>query len=579
MQYSIFQAFLFNGQYQFLDGALPIIALAPTAPIAGTFPIQTQLAIFNLTHGYPQNGPTSTNLSASSDYETGIPLALLQGTGNGQYNATVNPAGIYAQDAWKATKKLTLNYGVRYDIDPEPFEYPTTSRFSPRVGAAYDVYGDGKTVVRSSFGLYTAPLLFIVPFTSTELNGNSQHIYAAALTAANNDPAKANLHLQQLAQIGGLEHSLATVANPNPSVTVAQFNAIAPNAIVPVGSNSQDAAYFSVDPGFKPQYSIQAGASVDQQLAKDLSLEIGYVFYRGVHIQEIQEGNYAQTGVVDPFIGPIYAARTGTTFGAPNANTIQNDVTTSAGESTYHGLTTSLTKRFSHQLSFQANYTWSKAIDDTSDYSSGSAPFRPGLLNLDRSLSDFDVRHSFVANAVYQSPTSHGGGFVRNLYSGFTVAPIVLIHSGVPFTLLVPGLPANGTQSAHLGEVRPYQEGRNLGIGPGTTRFDLRVSRGIVLKKDSALRLDLIAQAQNVINHTNFTSVSNSVISYSSTTNAAGLTSSATTPTGEGTVNLLNGPFNYHGFRPNGPGQLNTPLAFNTAAVPRQISFGLELAF
>ncbi len=570
VQYDVYQAFLFGGQYQYFDGAIPIILLAGAISPAA----QTPLAIFNLTHGYPLTGPASTNLSGSQLYVAGLPLAVLQGAGNGQYNATTNPVGLYGQDSWKVSQRLTLNYGGRLDIDPEPNGYPTGYFPSPRVGLAWDPYGEGKTVVRASGGLFTAPLPFIIPFTSTNLNGDGTHIYANALTAPGN--------IAQLSAVGSFERSIATLANPNPGLTQSEYAAVVGHPIAPPGPTQQGGAFFSVAPNFKLQYSIQGSASVAQQLAPDLSLEVGYLYYAGVHIEQIQEGNFVQNPAVpvDPFVGPQYIPKPGSTFGTPNAQVVQNDDTTSDGHSTYNALTASLTKRYGHGLQFQVNYTFSKAIDNTSDFSSQSTPLRPGLLSLDRSVSAFNIKNSLVANAVYTTPAYHSGQrWASLLYSDFVIAPIVSLRDGVPFTMLVPALAnLNGTGGAHPGEARPFGEGRNQGIGPGYKNFDLRISRAIALKRDSGLRLEAIAQASNVLNHTNFTSVQN-IFPNTATTNAAGLTDSALVPTPEGTVDLLHGPYNLKGFRPNGPGQLTDPLAFKTAAIPRQISFGLELSF
>jgi hypothetical protein len=241
-------------------------------------------------------------------------------------------------------------------------------------------------------------------------------------------------------------------------------------------------------------------------------------------------------------------------------------------------MTVSLTKRYGHGLQFQANYTLSKAIDNTSDFSSQSTPFRPDLLNLDRSISDFNIKNSFVANAVYTSPVHHpGGGLASLFYSNWIIAPIVSVRDGVPFTLLVPGIQSNGN-TAHTSEARPFNEGRNTGTGPGYASWDMRISRDIPLKADSPLRLRLIVQSTNILNHTNFTSVQN-IFPNTAVTNAAGVTTSAVVATPEGNVDLLNGPYNFSGFRPSGPSQLTDPLAFKTAAPPRQISFGVELAF
>ena len=572
VQFSIFQAFLFNGDYQFEDGAVGLYDLFAGVNIPGVGPAQGLLAKINTALGYPANGPSSTNLSAAQLYGIGLPIVLEQGAGNGQYNATTKPFGVYAQDTWKATHNLTLNYGGRFDYDPIPNDYPTSYFASPRVGLALDAFGNGKTVLRAGGGLFSAPELFIVPFTSTVLDGSPNHIFATVRTAADSAP--------QLEGALAIEKAAATAAFPNPGLTVSQLATVG-IGVIPNGPTKVGGAFFSVDPHFKQQYSIQGSASVVQELAPSLSLELGYIYYAGVHIQEIQEANFTPSGIVDPFVGPIYTPKPGTTNGEPNSTIVQNDETTSAGHSTYNGLTASLSKKYGHGLQFQVNYTWSKAIDNVSDFSSQSTPFRPGLLNLDRSVSDFNVKNSFVSNAVYTSPVHHAGdSLVRNLYSDFVIAPIVQIRGGVPFTELVPGIggSASNGNSSHTNEARPFHEGRNLGIGPAYSTFDMRISRGISLKHDSPLRLDLIAQSSNILNHTNFTSVQN-IFPNTATTNAAGFTASAIVNTPGGNVDLLNGPYNLKGFRPINALQLSSPLAFKTAAPPRQISFGLELAF
>ncbi len=570
VQFNIFQAFLFGGDYQFQDGAVRLYDLFAGSPAA-----IGALNAINAAFGYPTGGPPTTNLSAAQLYSVGLPIVLEQGAGNGQYNATTKPFGLYAQDSWKATHNLTLNYGGRFDYDPIPNNYPTGYFFSPRLGFAWDPFGNGKTVIRAGGGLFTAPELFIVPFTSTVLDGTANHIFATVTTAANSAP--------QLEGALAIEKSEASAANPNPALTVGQLGTVGIN-VIPNGPTKTGGAFFTVDPDFKQQYSIQASASVAQELAPNLSFELGYIYYAGIHIQQIQEANlapYAPAGV-DPFVGPYYLPKPGSTDGESNTTITQNDETTSAGHSTYNGLTASLTKRYGHGLQFQANYTWSKAIDNVSDFSSQSTPFRPGLLNLDRAVSDFNIKNSFVANAVYTSPLHHGGdGLFRSVYSDFVIAPIVQVRDGVPFTELVPGIggAASNGNSSHTSEARPFHEGRNLGVGPGYASFDLRISRAIVLRRDTPLRLNLIAQSSNVLNHTNFTSVQN-IFPNTGNSNMPGVaTTAALVDTPEGTVDLLNGPYNLKGFRPAGAAQLTSPLAFKTAAPPRQISFGLELAF
>jgi hypothetical protein len=241
-------------------------------------------------------------------------------------------------------------------------------------------------------------------------------------------------------------------------------------------------------------------------------------------------------------------------------------------------LTASLTKRYDRGLQFHINYTFSRAIDDTSDYSSLSSPFRPGFLSLDRSVSDFNITHSFVANAVYTTPFHAGHeGFWNKLLADVSISPIVYARSGVPFTLLVPSL-SNGAGS-HTSEARPFHEGRNSGIGPDFISWDMRVSKALYLRRDSGLRLDVIAQAANLLNHTNYSAVNNIFSNTAVVNPATGLTQSAVVTTPEGQIDLLNGPYRYRGFVPSSAAELNTPLSFSSANPPRQVSLALQLAF
>src|SRR5271170_2867265 len=508
-QYKVFQQLWFGGQYNFLDGAIPLIDLfSPTSPM--TAPIFFGLQAYNTALGYPLNGPPSTNLTATESYVAGVPGSLLQANGNGQVNIWNQYLGIFAQDSWKVTHNLTLNYGLRFDYDHSANPVPSSAYVSPRLGFAWDPKGDGKTVVRAGGGLFVAPVIFLVPFYLNELGTNGQHT-SLALQTITGQPT-------QLLTATAIEQGLATLQNPNPALNATQL-AAAGISIVPPGPAQQNGVFYTISNNFKPQYSIQSSLSVAREIARDLSVEVGYQYYRNVHIQQNQEANYIQDPAipVDPFVGPFYMPKPGSTGSQPNTQILQNNQFASIGSGTYNGLTASLTKRFSHGLQFQANYTLSKAIDNTSDYSSLSTPFRPDLVAADRSLSDFNITNNFVANAVYTTPFhTDSGSFLAKAFANVSVSPIVYAHSGLPFTLLVPGisstgiapLTANGAGD-HISEARPFNEGRNTGIGPGFVSWDMRISKAFYIKRESGMRLEVIAQATNLLNHTNFSAVNN----------------------------------------------------------------------
>jgi hypothetical protein len=558
----------FGGQWQFADGAIPLIALAPAA-------LQADLASYNISQGYPAGGPASTNLTAVQSFLAGTPISLLQANpnSNARWRDWDQNFGVYAQDSWKINRKLTLNFGARLDYDAAPTPVPHSLFASPRLGFAWDPRGDGKTVVRAGGGLFVAPTLFMVPFYLNTLGTSGNYINQGALAASLPSPPFPSIFAAWAVEAGK-----ATVADPNPALTPADLASIG-WAINPPGPTAFGSVFSTLAPNFKPEYSAQASVSVARELVRNLSLEVGYDFYRTFHIEQVLEGNFQQspcnvvnpaefTAAIDPFVGPCYSPRPGTTAGESNAVIFENDTWTSNGTGTYHGLTASLTKRFGRGLQFQANYTLSRAEDDTSDYSPLSVPFRPGELAKDWAISDFNVTHNFIANAVYNLPFHSGGGFWSAALADVTVSPIVYARSGVPLTLLVPGLggiAGNGT-IGHTSEARPWNEPRNEGRGPAFASWDIRMTKAFYINRERGLKLDLIAQAQNLLNRTNFAAVNNILPADPDFLLPSGGT-------------LLNGPYDVHGFAPISVSQLSQPLAFTSAYPPRYISFGLQLAF
>jgi len=527
VNYKVENDLWFGGEFDFYEGTLPLITLAPTAA-------QSSLVGFNLAHGYPATGPPATNLSALESFSLGLPVAYRQGFNNPVWQDWANYFGAFAQDSWKVVPRFTLNYGVRLDYDAEPSPVPHNAYFSPRVGFAWDLFGDQKTVVRAGSGIFVAPVNFMVPYLTNLLNDSGKYINQVAKVLSPTDPTVLQLWGAGL-QSGKL---------PFGQLTASDLSAF---GLTP-GPGGTGRVIFGIAPNYKNTYTIQASLSIAHQFTKDIALEVGYQMYRGVHLQLDQEANFKETGAIDPVWGPQYAAI--------NPNITQNNLYSSVGNSIYHGMTTSLTKRYSSHLQAQFNYTLSKAIDDVTDFNSQFASFFPTRMYLERGISAYNVTHNFVGNAVYTTPFKAGAGqsFLSRVLADMTVSPIVYMRSGIPFSIRVPGA-ANGTLGHSL-YARPWYIARNTGIGPDFYDVDLRVNKAFYINRERGLKFDAIVEGTNLLNHTNFSSVNDQF--------------------SVGDPFLLTGPFNVTG---NKNLSSASPLGFTSAFPGRQIQFGLKMVW
>ncbi|HSB74674.1 MAG TPA: carboxypeptidase regulatory-like domain-containing protein, partial [Terriglobales bacterium] len=200
VSYLVSDKLWFGGEFNFYDGAVPLLApVAQTAP-AAVLP----LVQFNLTHGpngacatpaecymqlVPVNGvPTpvsnqslvATNMSAIQTFDLGIPVAYRQGYGNPVWEGWSHNLGSYAQDSWKVSRDFTLDFGGRVDWSAEASPIPHHVSFSPRLGFAWNPAGNGKTIVRGGGGVFYAPVNFYNDYVMNLLGSSGNYIYQFA---------------------------------------------------------------------------------------------------------------------------------------------------------------------------------------------------------------------------------------------------------------------------------------------------------------------------------------------------------------------------------------------------------------
>ncbi len=586
VKYTYFDNLYAHSQIAFVPGVTPVVLGAgATSPLVAqlvgvNFFLQSQPGVPNGTFGAGCIGgviataplclgPPAAGLTALQAFAAGLPTQFRTSTGN---NALIsfwaNYGGVYFQDSWKMTSRLTVDYGIRFDVDNEAF--PNTPAFkyaSPRLGFAYDMFGDHKTVLRAGGGIFVAPAQFQDAYYSNLYNPTGATGFAQAVETLGTPGY--NALLGQLFGSGNFPGlGIVTAANYTAAgIPIAQGNANGIGIINPAG-------------GYKNNYGIQASLSIQRELGKNTSLEVGYNFQHTVHLQDPIEVGFVNSGATDPLLGPILMpnpANNPLIGGQPKFETLTSYC--GCGDAVYHAGTVSLTRRFADHLQFQVNYTWSHAIDDVLDFSSFNSSYFPTTPGKDRATSPYNIGQLFTASAVYTTPfhTDSGNLFLR-LLANMSLSPIVNFHSGTPFEIFdspATGAAGNGLTQEALNQARPFNAPRDSGVLPWNYRWDMRLNKDIRLSKNhEAVRLGLSVTAANILNHTNFTGV-NGIFP------AGNAAAALATPFPNG-GNLLNGPYNVQGVKArdfNGTIPGSVPLSFDSADIGRQIQFGVRLSF
>lgn len=496
--------------------------------------------------------PAATTLTSLQAFSLGLPQIWQQGFGNPSLRGVQHNLGIFAQDSWKIRPNLTLDLGVRLDYDGEPMPIGANTYVSPRVGFAWDVWGNHKTVVRGGAGTYYAPITLQIFASSTLFSDSGQNINIASRTLL--DGAQSSAALWAYGQrLGKL---------PFQSLTESDVRAFG----ITTGPQQPNRRVADVAADYDNPYSIQASFGISQQLSRNTAIEISYLMYRGVHLPVPIETNFRESGQFVTVPGSDQGYLFGPRLERINPQIAQQITYASVGNSIYHGMTASLNRRVSGLFQFQVNYTYSKTIDDVLDFNASATPFLPTRRFLERAVSAYDMRHNFVASGVFDSPFKSGAGnnLLSRALADITLSPIVWLRSGVPFNLYI-GRDVNGDANA---TDRPFYAPRNSGIGPNFYSVNLRFTKRFYIARQGSegLRVDFITEAANLFNHTNFLRVNDTVCGAFAQ---------------PGFINgcdprFLTGPFDFKGRRDL---PATAPLGFVGAGSPRQLQFGLKVAF
>ena len=343
--------------------------------------------------------------------------------GNHPARVSAPSMGLFAVDSWKARPYFTLELGLRYEANFTPTEaknrsslfIPATSSlvqlgtngvnqefnqndklFEPRLGFSWDVFHTGKTVLRSGYGIaYDEPLPGSLIFS-----GNPPFGFPASFSSSNTKPFT----------------SFGTL------LTDAAGSGLSPT---------------TVDPNYHDAYVQSYNLNIQQQVTASMGVMVGYFGSKATHLEmDLNENQIGATGVagVRPFpaLSPSSPIIPVTPAGQPD--TALGNITdrSSTGTSNYNALWVTGTKHFSKGFEFDANYTWSKSLDELSRNFEGVTLTVQNSLNpfADYGPSDFDARHHFTFSSLYELPF-HGNRFT----SGWRFGGIVQLQSGNPLNI------------------------------------------------------------------------------------------------------------------------------------------------
>ncbi len=514
-----------------------------------------------------------TNGNGFADFLLGAPNSFSQdapvtGYTNSWYT------GLFVQDDWRVNNRLTVNLGLRYDIQTPPVDTGRLNRestfipgpevglpgaivqstvnpaappgmlfagdpgvprgvvptrkdhFSPRIGFAWDPMGDGKTSIRAGAGVFYG-----------SLSGNQWN------TTTNFEPFAIRLTLAN----AGNAVTGATLSNP--------YRGLKGGDPFPYnGTFVSGGSIFGADRNFEWPYTYQLNFSVQHQFTKDLSVMAAYVGSLSHNLPFAVDLNQAFPSLTAATASAnILSRRPYTGFAAPTPSIAPFGailLMESNQTAQYHGFQLSATKRMGHHFSLNGFYTYSKTLESVqlqnNTSQGGAQDFRN--LRAERGRADDDLRHIFVMSGLWDLDYYGGENSVAKwLLNGWSIDPIIRVHSGYPFTVtngadanltgntanerasfattapLFPNNCANadGSMGARVGTVNcwfntslyvrnPTTPGltlldgnvpRNLLNGPGYFDVDMTIARHFKLSE--RFDLEFRAEGSNIFNRAN----------------------------------------------------------------------------
>ncbi len=433
----------------------------------------------NLPALFPKwDDPSTWNLAAVSPLVT----SYTQGFGDFSFNVPRNVLAFWVQDDWKVTKRLTLNLGLRYDNDMGIWNTPTLKsnvvpvrggqnlNFGPRVGFAYDLFGDRKTVIRGGGGLYFADIQANQVINQSIFNGES------SLQVSANRTSTTNIDLSKpFGQYTGQDFLNGTAPSPIQNIQVLQ-------------------------PGARTPYSAQMSLGVERQFGSAWTVAGDFVYWRVYREWQRHDRNIS--------LNPLTGFQANPTAGRPDPRfgQILSFTTPAAAGAIYYGGQFEVTRRFGDRWQLGTSYTVSKLKD-----SSGGAFAYPN--------NQFDLADEWGYSVDDQRHTLNFDGSVR-LPWGLQTSTYYHLGSGAAFASIAPGNPFNyvgtanrtfpSTTAVFIDSASLYPSKapgytnvkRNSLRGKAINRLDWRLTKTVAIKE--RWRAQGIFEVFNVLNAQNY---------------------------------------------------------------------------
>ncbi len=523
-----------------------------------------------------------TGLDALQSADLGLPLFYQQGFGNPTVESTNPYVAGYFQDTFQARRNLSLTFGLRYEFDGRnaPLNtYPLN--FAPRASFAWAPFNDQKTVVRGGYGVFYSPVYYQIDYVVKALgmvNGFRQipQVFVPLTGLPGNPGVNSAAIFQTMFALGNIG-----CGNPAPNEACITPADLAPFGINPsqTGPLPPFSVLFSGDPNFRDPYTQQFDLGIDHQFSGNLAVSLSYIHALTVHLPQARDlnllpttpvtTNFQNTGAnVQNWNSPQCSLLVGNPcFGS--VLLLQNNAYLSAAAATYDGGLLEVKYRPTQSLNVMFNYTYSKAIDNATDYNSDFAPFNEVSLAGERNVSPFDQRHKVVATAVWE-PDYHyakNADWAHKIFGDWSLAPIFRYNSGHPYNVLA-GFDVNGDR--HYTNDRVPTLSRDAGLGPDFFSWDMRLAKRI--KMTERTNFQFTAEAFNLMNRTNYISINNVCNYVPSFTTTPGIQGCQTV----GNLNPALVPLSLSGTNAMGPSQ---PGAFTSADDKRQIQLGLRFSW